>query len=219
MRRLFLSLVAVPLLLLPALGGPNDSHVNGPAYDGQEVTCDLPAEQHIKNIGSHRDGAGMCVMSSVEMAARWDGLEDYRGLRDWCANEPGGAYPEKVEDQLRRYARTIGLSEPLYFQYTGDNPEPLLELIDRTGRMACFAYGYSPRYGGGAINHMVCGARYAGRYAVVLDNNFPGTYEWMSPDELVRRMKMAAGAGGRPVRNPAWIFAWLEAPPPPVPHN
>jgi hypothetical protein len=218
MRR-FLVLSLALLLVLPALAGSGDSHVGGNAYDGEEVTCDLPAEQHLRNIGSRRDGAGMCVMSSVEMAARWDGLEGYRGLRDWCASEPGGAYPEKVDDQLRRYARARGLPEPLYFQYTSGDPEPLLELIDRTGRMACFAYGYSPRYGGGAINHMVCGARYSGRYATVLDNNFPQTYEWMPKEELLRRLKTAAGRGGQPVRSPAWVFVWLEAPPPPVPHN
>ena len=215
MRRL----LVLFLTAVPVLAGPGDSHVGGNAYDGEEVTCDLPADQHIKNIGSRRDGAGMCVMSSVEMAARWDGLEEYRGLRDWCANERGGAYPEKVDDQLHRYARTRNLPEPQYFQYTGDAPEPLLELIDKTGRMACFAYGYSPRYGRGAINHMVCGARYSGRYAVVLDNNFPGTYEWMPREELIRRMKTSAGPAGRSGRSPAWVFVWLDAPPPPVPHN
>lgn len=218
MRRVILSLLSL-LLVMPTLAGPQDSHVAGNSYDGEEVTCDLPTEQHIKNIGSRRDGAGMCVMSSVEMAARWSGLEDYRGLRDWCANEPGGAYPQKVDDQLRRYAQAKGLPAPLYFQYTGDDPEPLLELIDRTGRMACFAYGYSPRYGGGAINHMVCGVKYSGRYGTVLDNNFPGTYEWMPRPELIRRMKLAAGRGGFPVKSPAWVFVWLDAPPPPIPHN
>ena len=44
----------------------------------------------------------MCVMSSVEMAARWDGLEEYRGLRDWCANEAGGAYPGDLEPTVDR---------------------------------------------------------------------------------------------------------------------
>jgi hypothetical protein len=219
MRRFFFSWLILPFLAVP--GGSADSHVGGNTYDGEELTCDLPGDQHIKNIGSRRDGAGMCVMSSVEMAARWDGLEEYRGLRDWCANEAGGAYPEKVDDQLKRYAKAKGLPEPRYFQYTGEDPGPLLELIDTTGRMAAVAYGTSPRYGGQAINHMVCCPKYSGKYGVVLDNNFPGAdrYEWIPRAELIRRMKTAAGPGGRATHSPAWVFVWLDAPPPPVPHN
>lgn len=40
--------------------------VGGPVGpDGKtEVTCDLPVDQRIKNIGSKIDGAGMCVFSS-----------------------------------------------------------------------------------------------------------------------------------------------------------
>src|SRR5437867_2247071 len=46
--------------------------------DGTEVQVYLPASQRIRNIGSRIDGAGMCVMSSVEMMFRWGNLEDYR---------------------------------------------------------------------------------------------------------------------------------------------
>src|SRR5207245_2261819 len=55
---------------------PTAVSVGGPvAPDGKtEVSCDLPVEQRIKNIGSRANGAGMCVASSWEMAMRYQGL-------------------------------------------------------------------------------------------------------------------------------------------------
>ena len=44
--------------------GPS-SIIAGRTYDGEEITCDLLGKDHIKNIGSHVDGAGMCVFSSI----------------------------------------------------------------------------------------------------------------------------------------------------------
>ena len=52
----------------------------------------------------------MCVMSSLEMAARWANLEQLRGLRDWCAQQPGGAYPAEVDKQLPQGTLSLVLS-------------------------------------------------------------------------------------------------------------
>lgn len=187
------------------------SFENGLEHEGHVLTVDLPHHEHMKNIGSYRDGAGMCVMSSIEMAAKWHGLDELRGLRNWCAKESGGAYPSKVDRQLKAFFKEKGIKPIPYLQYEGRNPEKLIELIDKTGRMACITYGYSPRYGG-RISHMVCSPMYRGQYGVVLDNNFPGEnrYEWMSKEELINRMKSGGGA---------WIFVWLTPGPPPLPKN
>src|SRR5262249_12039796 len=139
------------------------SFINGKIHDSEEITCDLPAAEQLRNVGSDVDRKGMCVMSSVEMAARWQGMAEWEGLRDWCARQPGGAWPEKVDRQLAAFAKAKGLPAPRYLQYQGRDPCPLLELIDRTGRMACVTYGYSPRYGG-PIAHMVCCVKYRGRW-------------------------------------------------------
>jgi hypothetical protein len=188
------------------------SFINGREHDGETLTCDLPAGEHLANVGSRVDGRGMCVMSSIEMAARWQALESMRGLRDWCARQPGGAYPAKVDRQLRDFCTARGISVPSYLQYEGRNPGPILDLCEKTGRMACITYGASPRYRG-AIAHMVCCVKNGGRWAVVLDNNFPGdrSYEWMNRDELLRRISFPDGR--------AWVFVWLAPPPPPVPRN
>lgn len=208
-----LPLAAMAVMVIPTLLFCQSSTVDGPIHQGQELTVDLPHAEHMRNIGSRRDGAGMCVMSSIEMAARWAGMEEYRGLRDWCANEPGGAYPGKVDDQLKRFALAKGLPAPKYIQYEGPSPENLLELCRRTGRMVCCTYGRSPRYGRGSIAHMVCCPHHTSEWSAILDNNFPGSdsYEWMSPKEAVSRMK-------HPGMN-AWLFVWLAPTPPPPPKN
>lgn len=212
--RIFASILALIALAFGSAvaQAPGDSSfVNGLSHEGHELTCDLPGDEHIRNIGSKVDGAGMCVMSSIEMAARYQGLEELRGLRDWCAKEPGGGYPSKVDRQLAAFFKAKGIKPIPYLQYEGRKPEALLEMIDKTGRMACITYGYSPRYGG-RIAHMVCSPMYRGKYGVVLDNNFPGEakYEWMSKAELVNRIN--SGGGG-------WVFVWLTPAPPPVPRN
>src|SRR5438876_6136803 len=134
--RLFSTLV-LTLIALTAVPSNRSSFINGRAHEGEELTCDLPAGEHLANIGSHADGNGMCVMTSIEMAARWHGLESVRGLRDWCANEPGGAFPAKVDRQLKSFAAARGIAVPSYLQYEGRNVAALMELCERTGRMAC----------------------------------------------------------------------------------
>jgi hypothetical protein len=200
------------LVLLPGSLASQSSVVGGRSYQGEELTVDLPGTQHMRNIGSRRDGLGMCVMTSIEIAAHWAGLEDYRGLRDWCAREGGGAYPQKVDRQLAAFAGERRLQSPRYVQYEGPNPERILELCRKTGRMACVTYGRSPRYAG-TISHMVCCPHYGPKWAAILDNNFPGedSYEWMAPAEAVARIK-------HPGRT-AWVFVWLAPAPPPPPRN
>ena len=190
--------------------------MNGREYQGEQLACDFPASLHIQNIGSHRDGAGMCVMSSIEMDALWCGLTQMHGLRDWCATQAGGAWPQKVDRQIKAFCAAKNIPVPDYLQYEGPNPEALLDQLSKTGRMAGITYGYSPRYGG-TIAHMTCCPHFGPKYGVCLDNNFIGgndkdhLFEWMSRDELVKRMKHPSGQ--------AWVFAWLAPGPPPVPRN
>ena len=200
--------------------GDRSSWVNGRSSKGETLTCDFPDQLWISNIGSHRDGAGMCVMSSIEMCALYLGLDQYKGLRDWCANEPGGAYPEKVSDQIPRFekAKNIPTEKRVPFlQYEGRDVESFLAEVDRAGLMAGITYGRSPRYGRDTIYHMVATPK-CGRTGlnVVLDNNpiggvGPGhLFEWMSHREMMARIVHADG-------NEGWCFAWLACPPPPIP--
>ena len=192
------------------------STVAGRSYSGEVLDCDLPETEQIENIGSKVDGYGMCVMSSIEMAARWHGMEQMRGLRDWCANYPGGAYPEKVVQQIASFCRSKNIPVPAYLQYEGPDPGPVIEAANKSGRMACITYGYGPRYNSPYIPHMTACPKYSGNFAVCLDNNFPGEnrYEWMAKDELIRRVRHSPRG-----QSAGWVFVWLTSPPPPSPKN
>src|ERR1041385_8595259 len=105
MKRLAAILFALlfPIAIAAQLAGQT-SKVAGPVFEGQELTCDLPPQEQFRNIGSKVDGAGMCVNSSIEMAARAQGLEQMRGYRDWTAQiAGGGSYPDKVDKQLAQW--------------------------------------------------------------------------------------------------------------------
>ncbi len=226
-RAALLLLVAGTAALAQLTGmsfGP--SWVDGPESRGERVALRVDPADLFENIGSRVDGAGMCVDTSIETMARGLGMDQWRGYRDYFARtERGGNYPEGVDRQLAKYAKLKGLGEPRYVQYTGPDPIPVLELAEKTGRGCCIAYGYSPRYGE-AINHMVfCPHPRGAKYAAITDNNIFGglardeahRYEWMDRDELVHRMKTQAGSFGRAVPCDAWVFVWLEPPPPPSP--
>lgn len=210
-------LIAILLLAIPTIAfAQSSSWVNGLSFQGQEVTVDLPEKYQIRNIGSRIDNAGMCVFSSIEMAAEWHGLDDMKGWRDWCANNyPGGGYPEKVDQLLAEWWRYKNLTPIPYIQYEGTDPQAILNLCDKTNRCACITYGHSPRYISrinpqGRISHMVCLVGFKTN-AVVLDNNFIGekNMEWMPTRELIRRNMLTA--------NKAWVFVWRTPGAPPIP--
>ena len=128
-----------------------DSQVGGrTSPDGTEqIQLDLPGTQQLKNVGG-RDGAGLCVFTSIEHSGRWQNVEKLTGFQNQMKKELGGGWPEKVDKMLGKYAPNTA-----YLQYSGDDPS-LLKLAIKTGRMPCVTYGYSPRYGGsGRIAHMV----------------------------------------------------------------
>jgi hypothetical protein len=175
-----------------------------------EVQIDYPLSEHIKNIGSKVDGAGMCVMSSIEMASRWSNMEKLRGLRDWCAKEPGGGYPEKVDRQLEKYAKAfLDGSKPDYIQYEGKDPQILKTALE-TGRFPAVTYSGRDRVRyNGSIAHMVCLAHLDANWAAIWDNNGnPGELIWMTPKEFADRW--TDGSSG-------WAFIWISPPPPPLP--
>lgn len=189
------------------IGGPHSP-------DGKVVVAvDLPVEQRIKNIGSKKDGAGMCVFSSNEMSMRWANLEAWRGWRDWCAARyPGGGYPQKVDDLIKAYAKFKKIPIPDYIQYEGRDAT-VLEAAIKTGRLPSITYcGRDQHYNGKSVAHMTNLVYLDQDWACVLDNNFIGSDElvWMTRKEFIERWQ---GNGG------GWCVIYLSAPPPPVPHN
>lgn len=200
-------LLTAALAVLAVVGpvSAQRAQIMGPiGPDGTEVVCDLPEPEHIKNVGG-RDGAGLCVFSSIEMAGRWQNVEELRGFQQKMRQELGGGWPEKVNAMMAKYAPGVK-----FVQYSGSSPA-ILDLAMKTGRMVSVTYGYSERYGT-RVAHMVNLVHLDDKWAVVLDNNFPGanSLEWMPRAEFLRRWQMMGGG---------WAVALLNPGPPPIPIN
>lgn len=177
--------------------------------NGQESTCDLPSELRMRNTGGMGpqgpgSGAGLCVFTSAEHAARWQQEEKMYGFQKKMMHEQGGGYPQKFDAMAAKYCNGAE-----YVQHTGGS-EKFLELALKTGRMPSVTYaGNDSRYNG-LIAHMVNLVHLDETSAAILDNNFPAKYLWMSREEFLERWRERGGG---------WAVVLLASPPPPVPHN
>lgn len=179
--------------------------VAGRTYKGVELQIDLPGTQHVRNIGAPKDGKGLCVFASMDMAARWHTVRPLVGIMNQIPY--GGGWPEKVDAVLKEHAPDLS-----YVQYEGTSPL-LMDKALREHHPVCVTYGYGERYGMRTIYHMVLLVYLDAKYAAILDNNFPGEdrYEWMPRDEFLKRWTHPSGKG--------WCFVFLASPPPPAPCN
>lgn len=175
----------------------------------REVMLDLPLQEHLKNLPN---GGGCCVWASLDMMSRW---HDFKPMIGVLQDRLGGANASHVKKCFDRRAK--GFTN--YVQAEGSKTEEVLDWCFRTGRIPGVTYGFGERYVGsrnpsGRISHMVILLHLdkptaSNPRACVLDNNFPGTYEWMNREEFFRRHRL----GG------AWCVALIVPPPPPVPKN
>lgn len=209
MTRLLFPLLLV--LVLPAMAQPDAgaTTTDGPVHaDGSRVQIDLPTDLRQKNTGGS-DGAGLCVFASMRHTGRWQGDPVFAGLFDWMKRHPGGSYPRKTDEMIKRYCAEKGLPKPLYLQVEGKDLD-ILALALKTGRMPGVTTGYLPGYRG-RIAHMtsLVGARCGpGKWWVILDNNFPQRHAWLTEAEFLRSYT-AHGQG--------WAIILLTPPPPPAP--
>jgi hypothetical protein len=203
-----------PSPLPPGLPAPEPStaRVGGPTLDdGTEIDLDLPTRLHVRNRGGS-DGAGLCVFASMRHSGLWADEPVFAAMFEWMFTRPGGGYPEKVDRMINRYCTVEGKPVPPYVQIEGSDLEPLRRAV-RAGLMPGVTYYRSPtgRYGGRRIPHMVSLVAAGEKWWAILDNNFPGTIEWMSQEEFLRSYTDGSGKG--------WAIIPLTPGPPPLPRN
>jgi len=178
---------------------------------GVPIQLDLPTSLHMTNTGGS-DGSGLCVFTSIEHSAMWQNAAELWGFQKWMTRRPGGGYPQKVDRMIDILCAERGVRKPRYIQVE-DNDLEILKVACRTGRMPSVTYGYSPtkRYGGAKIAHMVTLLHADDEWFCCLDNNFPRTYEWMTPKEFLGVYRSGAKVG--------WSVIMLNPGPPPNPYR
>lgn len=181
----------------------------GPEYQTEAITCHLPEREHLANSAG-RDGLGLCVFTSIDLAARWANEPSLIGFRDFMKKHGGGGWPEKVDEFIPKMAASKNLPTPNYMQHTGGDPEVLKKAL-RTGRYVAVTYdGRDGVYYRTRVAHMVNLVHLSDQFAVIQDNNFPGKWLWMKPQAFFERWK---GTGG------GWAIVLFNPGPPPIPVN
>lgn len=171
------------------------------------AAIDLDESLRRKNRGGS-DGAGLCVYTSVEHAAKWQGCDSYRDLQAWASRRPGGSYPRKLARDL---AEVDPRAAANVVQHNGGDMDFLDDAL-RANRMPGVTYcGYDPLYGyASPIAHMVNLAHLDEASAAILDNNAPNRLMWMSRGDFEKRWN--GNQGG-------WAVVLPNHGPPPVPRN
>lgn len=238
MRALRYAILAVLLSLVATPASAFTPTKTPVSPNGVPAQVDLPTSQHMRNTGGS-DGAGLCVFTSVTVAARWQNLPEMEGFRAWAEKRPGGSLPDLLVADLKEYADEKGIKLPSYVQHVGGDAE-FVRLVLSTRRMPAITYaGFDDFYGyNGRIYHMVNALHADGKDGAILDNNHPGEWYWMDDKQLFERF---VGRGGRRSDKPfrpftpftpdrgvnhgilddatssgdGWAFVWTAPPPPP----
>jgi hypothetical protein len=142
------------------------------------ITAYLPLNQRMFNRGGS-DGAGLCVYTSVTMAARYQREERLLGLREYSEKRAGGSWPEK----LARDIETVAPGVP-WLNYEGSSFEVVKAAL-ASERMASISIP----------GHMLNVVYADDRWVCLLDNN--DIYDrstkrdskliWLTPAEFRRK--------------------------------
>lgn len=206
------------LVISPQGAGPSDGAavIGGKHHNGVFARDAIPETMHVKNVGGS-DGSGLCVFTSIQHAAQYQGIEGLKDFQTWMRSRPGGGYPQKVDAMIRE---KLGLNHGVeYVHVYGDQAVDILEVACEAGLMPAVTYGFGERYakeGVQRIDHMVNLVHLDDQYACILDNNFPGesAYEWMPRAEFVERFAYSSQGRGE-----GWGIILLSGnPQPPEPN-
>lgn len=181
---------------------------------GTRAVVDLPGDQHIRNTGG-RDGQGLCVFTSGQIAARWQNMPEMEGFQAFMKTQPGGGWPEKFDNMLKAFCKQKGVPVPPYVQHTGGDPA-FVEKCFKTGRAPCMTYCGVDGFYNSAVAHMVTGAHLDADEGAIIDNNEPGSWRWMTRVEWLDRWHgKANGRDYSKQMGGGWAYVFLTPPPNP----
>lgn len=190
--------------------------------EGTVVTLDRGS--HIEN-SEGSDGGGLCVPTSVVVAARWQGIKEAEGFLDYCRHRPGGSTPLQLARDLKAYAAKSHVTLPPFLQHTGGDVKFLEEML-KAGKCVGITYCGNDGFYKSTINHMVDLAGLTETTGVIIDSNRPHFWVSMTRSQLIARWQgkrddgrpallLARYPWGEYVWLPAtggWAFVWLDVP-------
>lgn len=174
--------------------GRQEVVTEAPVLDGVHAQVPLRPEYHFKNEGG-RDGAGLCVISSVNSDGWYQDVPEFvdaKNSKVWrlAKRKDGGYYPAKLKDPfdeagvVTAWIQAEGSAEelvPVIKHY--------LDLGIPVANTMAFSQRYiSPDLPTGEIHHMVQTLHLRDGLACLVDNNFPGTFLWVTEAEYGRRL-------------------------------
>ena len=177
-----------------------------------EPTVDLLTNGCVpKNIGSYKDGAGMCVASSIQGLMNNQEIFGYQEFREWAAHRPegGGAGPSKVDMYFREYPKAKNTPPVQYVSVEGEGTLELIKSALKSGRGVAATDGGDKTFYRQYVYHMTNIVKYdeVSNTVWIVDNNRL-IVEKVPYAEWVNRHSF----GGR------WAIVLLERPTLPVPH-
>lgn len=180
MRRIMLWMILILLYAAPAWGQARGKVI--------ETLADVPPQLRQPNWNA-ANGQGSCVNASTITLLRWLGLEEHAAW--WRDNYEGGEWDTSHISHMT--------ASGLKFAYTDTGDPAFLDWVSRN-RLGAGIF-YKPRH---AINLVDLSQE----WAVLLDNNRPGEYEYVPREEFLTNWR-------NEYQGFAWTFIW--SPPPPLP--
>ena len=200
MKRYALPVAVLLLWAVPAsaqdLDGRREQHRQEPAYNGTDANAPVPASLHVRNEGGS-DGAGLCVIASLRINGRYQGVPGVEQIWAKAKTRPGGYSPDKLQALLDE---TVPAEK--WASYVGRDTG-VLDQLSRAGYPIGATMNTGELYQWQPIHHMVSLVHYdkSKGMACVVDNNRPGVFSWMTSGEFDRRW-IDGGTG--------WAFVWTR---------
>jgi hypothetical protein len=188
--RLATRFLVVGVLTLACVGCSPEQRVRPlPPPPAEVPVCNLPVDLHQRNwLGPQRQGS--CVHASLTNHLRW--LNQYEIGEKWRTTYSDGEYASRLRQKLDR--------ENLEYTFTEKADPRFLDWVtmNRTGCILWWKPSHCCTFMGWVVGQD------GKTYAAILDNNYPGKFEYTEREQFIR-LWSGYGGFGLAVNHPATI--------------